>query len=152
MRYIIVQICALIILYFLEEEETMGSDDLMAVAAVGAISAGYIVFALALIVVSLIGMWKVFIKAGKPGWAAIVPFYNAYCLFDIAFEGKGWMFILCFVPCVGTVVLFILWFKLAEVFGKGPLFGVGLLLFNFIFMMILGFGDAQYIGDPNRDN
>lgn len=130
----------------------MGSEDLMAAMAVGAISTGYIVTALALIVVSLIGMWKVFTKAGKPGWAAIVPFYNAYCLFDIAFgSGKGWMFVLCFVPCVGAVILFILWFKLAEAFGKGPLFGVGLLLFNFIFMMILGFGDAEFIGDPNGD-
>ena len=137
-------------LYFLEEEETMGSEDLVAAAAVGAISAGYIVFALALIVVSLIGMWKVFTKAGKPGWAAIVPFYNAYCLFEMTF-GNGWLFLLCFVPCVGTVMMVILCFKLAQAFGKGIGFGLGLLFFDFIFMMILGFGDAEYIEIEDRN-
>lgn len=128
----------------------MGSEDLVAAAAVGAISAGYIVFALALIVVSLIGMWKVFTKAGKPGWAAIVPFYNAYCLFEMTF-GNGWLFLLCFVPCVGTVMMVILCFKLAQAFGKGIGFGLGLLFFDFIFMMILGFGDAEYIEIEDRN-
>lgn len=123
----------------------MSSEDLMAVAAVGAISTGYVVFVLALVVVSLVGMWKVFTKAGKPGWAAIVPFYNAYCLCEISL-GNGWLFLLCFVPCVGAVLAVILSFKLAQAFGKGVGFGFGLLFFNFIFMMILGFGDAEYIG------
>lgn len=123
----------------------MSSEDLMAAAAVGAIGTGYVIFALALIVVSLIGMWKVFVKAGKPGWAAIVPFYNAYCLYEISF-GNGWLFLLCFVPCVGAVFAIILNFKLAQAFGKDIGYGFGLLFLNFIFMMILGFGDAEYIG------
>lgn len=123
----------------------MSSNDVMYTAAAASISVGYIIVCLALVVVSLVGMWKVFEKAGKPGWAAIVPFYNLYCLFEMAF-GNGWLFLLCFVPCANVVAAFVCYFKLAKAFGKGVGFGLGLVFFNFIFMMILGFGDAEYIG------
>ena len=52
----------------------MSSGDVMYTAAAASISVGYMIVCLAIIVVSLVGMWKVFVKAGKPGWAAIVPF------------------------------------------------------------------------------
>lgn len=123
----------------------MNSGDLAYSAAAGAIGAGYIIFCLVIIVVSLVGMWKVFTKAGKPGWAAIVPFYNAYCLFEMSF-GNGWLFLLAFVPCVNFVVTIMCCFKLAKAFGQGAGFGLGLVFLPFIFMMILGFGDAEYIG------
>ena len=60
--------------------------------------------------------------------------------------GNGIMFLLILVPCVGFIVQIICCFKLAKAFNKGAGFGFGLLFFNFIFMMILGFGDAEYIG------
>lgn len=123
----------------------MSSGDLAYSAAAATISIGYVIVCLAVIVVSLVGMWKVFEKAGKPGWAAIVPFYNLYCLFEMSF-GNGWLFLLTFVPCANFVVAIMCYFKLAKAFGKGIGFGFGLLFFNFIFMMILGFGDAEYIG------
>lgn len=123
----------------------MSSNDVVLTAAAASISVGYIIVCLALVVVSLVGMWKVFVKAGKPGWAAIVPFYNLYCLFEMSF-GNGWLFLLTFVPCANFVVAIMCYFKLAKAFGKGIGFGFGLLFFNFIFMMILGFGDAEYIG------
>ena len=123
----------------------MSSGDLAYSAAAGAIGAGYLIVYDAILVVSLVGMWKVFVKAGKPGWAAIVPFYNAYCLFEMSF-GNGWLFLLCFVPCVNFVVMIMCCFKLAKAFGQGAGFGLGLLFLPFVFMLILGFGDAQYIG------
>lgn len=123
----------------------MSSNDVVLTAAAASISVGYIIVCLALVVVSLVGMWKVFVKAGKPGWAAIVPFYNLYCLFEMSF-GNGWLFLLTFVPCANFVVAIMCYFRLAKAFGKGIGFGFGLLFFNFIFMMILGFGDAEYIG------
>lgn len=119
----------------------MSSSDVIAAS----FGAGYMIVCLALVVVSLVGMWKVFVKAGKPGWAAIVPFYNLYCLFEMAF-GNGWLFLLSFVPCANIVVAIMCYIKLAKAFGKGVGFGLGLVFFNFIFMMILGFGDAEYIG------
>lgn len=108
----------------------------------------YAIVCIALVVLIYAGLWKTFVKAGKPGWACIVPFYNAYCLFDIAF-GNGWLFLLTFVPCVSFVMMIIAYVKLAKAFGKGGGFAVGLIFLPFIFIPMLGFGDAQYMGVPN---
>lgn len=100
---------------------------------------------LAIAVVALVGMWKIFVKAGKPGWGAIVPFYNMYCMFEMAF-GNGWLFLLLFVPCVNGIMSIIWCFKLAKAFGHGVGFGFGLLFLAPIFLLILAFGDSQYVG------
>lgn len=126
----------------------MDSQEMMynaAGAAGAAFGAAYFIIVFAVIVVALIGLWKMFTKAGKPGWAAIVPFYNMYCLFEMSF-GNGWLFLLTFVPCVGAVMQIILCFKLAKAFDKGIGFGFGLLFLTPIFYMILGFGDAEFVG------
>ena len=126
----------------------MDSQEMMMYnAAVASFSAAYAIIMIAWIVVLLIGLWKMFTKAGKPGWAFIVPFYNMYCLFEMSF-GNGWLFLLTFVPCVNVVIQIMLCFKLAKAFGKGVGFGFGLLFLTPIFYLILGFGDAEYIG-PN---
>lgn len=114
-----------------------------------AVSAGiltvYTVIALVICILTIIAFWKVFTKAGKPGWASIIPFYSQYCMFDIAW-GNGWLFLLTFVPCVNFVIMIMLYLKLAKAFGKGTGFGIGLIFLNTIFVLILGFSDAQYIG------
>lgn len=98
---------------------------------------------IAVIVVVIASMWKVFTKAGQPGWASIIPIYNAYILLKIA--GKpGWWLILLFIPLVNLVIGIIAIAALAKNFGKGVGFVVGLILLPFIFYPILGFGDAQY--------
>jgi hypothetical protein len=90
-------------------------------------------------------MWKVYTKAGKPGWAAIVPIYNLVVLLDIA--GKPlWWFILFLIPVVNIVAAVITYIALAERFGKGAGFGIGLAFLSPIFFPILGFGSAQYQG------
>lgn len=100
---------------------------------------------LAVAVLCIASVWKVFTKAGKPGWAAIVPIYNLVVLLEIA--GKPlWWFILFLIPLVNIVVAFMTYISLAERFGKGAGFGVGLALLGFIFFPILGFGSAQYQG------
>lgn len=104
----------------------------------------YIIF-LVLMIPTVIGFWKVFTKAGKPGWACIVPFYSQYCQFDLAW-GNGWYFLLCLIPCVNVVVAVIHSIKLAKAFGQGTGFGLGLFFLSPIFYMILGFGSAEYIG------
>ena len=88
-------------------------------------------------------------SAGKPGWGAIIPFYNMYCLFEMSF-GTGWLFLLCLVPCVNVVITIIMWIKLAQAFGKGAAYGIGILFLPVVFLPMLGFGDAQYIGPANH--
>jgi len=54
-------------------------------------------------IILIIAMWKVFDKAGKPGWAAIIPFYNTYILFEVA-GMNGWMFLLMLIPIVNVII------------------------------------------------
>lgn len=118
--------------------------DALTAATAGFLIVWYIVI-LALTILLIVAQWKMFVKAGKPGWGAIVPFYNFYCLFDMSF-GNGWLFLLTFVPCVGVVMNIIMYVKLAQAFGKSGAFAVGLIFLPYIFIPILGFGDAQYNG------
>ena len=118
-------------------------------AAYTAVAAGilivYCIVVLAITILIIAGMWKMFVKAGKPGWGAIVPFYNFYCLFEMSF-GNGWLFLLLLVPCVDVVMEIIMMVKLARAFGKGGGFAVGLIFLPYIFIPMLGFGDAEYYG------
>jgi hypothetical protein len=90
-------------------------------------------------------MWKIFSKAGHPGWAAIIPIVNTYFLCKVAGR-PGWWVILMFIPFVNFIIWIILCIDVAKNFGKGTGFGIGLLLLPIIFFPILGFGNAQYLG------
>lgn len=122
----------------------MDSYDIMYASMAGALMVYYIIV-LAVGIVTLVGLWKMFTKAGKPGWACIIPFYSQYCQFEMAW-GNGWLFLLMFVPCVNFVFMIMMWIKMAKAFGQGTGFGLGLFFLNPIFVLILGFGSAQYIG------
>ncbi len=123
----------------------MESYDAAYAAAASGVSAVYAILSLAISVLTLVAMWKLFVKAGRAGWKCLIPFYNTYCLYDIAW-GNGWLFLLMFVPCVNVVVGIMMLFKLAKAFGQGTGFGFGLLFLNTIFILILGFGSAEYVG------
>lgn len=100
---------------------------------------------LGIIVLMIASMWKVFEKAGQPGWAAIIPIYNAYILILVA--GKpGWWLVLLLVPFVNFVIDILILIGVAEKFGKGGGYAVGLIFLPFIFFPILAFGDAKYVG------
>lgn len=101
-------------------------------------------FIIPLTILVIAGFWKVFTKAGEPGWASIVPIYNAIVLLKIA--GKpGWWIFLLFIPLVNIVILIMVSIDLAANFGKGVGFGLGLAFLGAIFYPILGFGDARYM-------
>jgi uncharacterized membrane protein YoaK (UPF0700 family) len=107
--------------------------------------AGTYIVAILFAVVMIAAMWKVFTKAGKPGWASLIPIYNLVVLLGIA--GKpAWWVILFFIPIVGFIMAILTYVALAEKFGKGGGFAVGLVLLGPIFFPILGFGGAQYQG------
>ena len=104
----------------------------------------WIVFC-AFIVFELAAMWKVFEKAGKPGWASLIPIYNAIVLIEIA--GKPiWWFLLYFIPVVNIVIGIIVVHNVSRNFGKDVGFTLGLIFLGFIFYPILAWGDAQYLG------
>ena len=124
--------------------DTYGAD----YAALAGVSAVFWIIYLAVIVFYVFVMWKIFVKAGEPGWASIVPFYNTYVLFKITW-GNGWLFLLSLIPFVNVVILIITFVKLAQAFGKGGGFAAGLILLSFIFLPILAFDSSDYIGPQN---
>ena len=101
-------------------------------------------------IIGIIAQWKVFTKAGQPGWACIVPIYNIYIMTKIA--GKpGWWVLMFFIPFVNLVFAIWLLNMISKSFGKDEGFTVGLVIVGFIFWAILGFGSAIYqgpYGDP----
>lgn len=100
---------------------------------------------LIVIVIMVASNWMIFQKAGEPGWAAIIPFYNTYVLFKIV-TGNGWKMFFLIIPFFNIVYGIMMMFKLAKAFGQGTGFGFGLLFLGFIFEPILAFGDAEYVG------
>jgi hypothetical protein len=103
------------------------------------------IIGLLIAVVLIAAMWKVFTKAGQPGWASIIPIYNIYIWCKIVGR-PAWWIILLLIPFVNFIIGIILCIDLAKSFGKGVGFGIGLALLGFIFFPILGFGSAQYQG------
>ena len=104
---------------------------------------GLLMLQLILIVVSIVALWKLFTKAGKPGWASIIPIYNSLVLIDIA--GKPmWWFLLMFIPIVNIVISVMVMIGLAKNFGRGVGTVIGLIFLPLIFMLILAFGSAEY--------
>ena len=123
-------------------------DGLANAAAGGllAMSGVFMLFMLAVMVVVIIGFWKVFEKAGQPGWAAIVPLYNAYILLKIIGRPAWWL-VLFMIPLVNIVISLLVAFDVAKSFGQSQAFGI-LLLFG-IGYLVLGFGNYRYIGPAN---
>lgn len=107
---------------------------------------GIVAVYLAVLVFFAIVGWKIYAKAGKPGWSALVPIYNMVVLLEIT-KRPLWWIVLLILPLVNLVVSIILVFDLAKKFGKGVGFGFGLLILGFIFAPVLAFGSAKY--DPN---
>ncbi len=99
----------------------------------------------AVAVLTIAAMWKVFVKAGQPGWAAIIPIYDWYIMLKIA--GKpAWWLVLLFVPLANIVMMIITYLEIARRFGRSDAFAIGLIFLPFIFFPIIGFGDAAYQG------
>ncbi len=111
----------------------------------------YFLFILAITVPTIAGLWKIFDKAGQPGWAAIVPVYNTIILLQIT-EKPTWWVIVLLCPCTSIVFSILVCLTLAEKFGKSAGFGIGLALLGPIFAPILGFGSATYQGGGGRDS
>jgi hypothetical protein len=108
-------------------------------------SSALLIVELIVLVIFLAGLWRIFVKAGKPGWAALIPIYNVLVLLEIVGRPIWWI-ILLLIPIVNIIVSIVLTSDLAKVFGKGIGFTIGLIFLPFIFYPVLGFGDAKYGG------
>lgn len=115
----------------------------------GAAIAFFLIFGLAIYLLSAFAFLGVFKKTGHPAWAAFVPIVNTWFLFEAAGR-PGWWVLLGLIPFCGGIIALVLWIivciDLAKSFGKGGGFAVGLIFLSIIFLFILGYGSAQYLG------
>ena len=117
-----------------EQQAAMG-------AAMGVFGLVYLLF----IVLMVVCLWKIFTKAGEPGWAAIIPIYTAIVMLKVS--GKPWWWLFLFIiPFVNLIIVILAMLGLAKNFGKGGGFAMGLVFLGFIFFPILAFGDARFQG------
>lgn len=100
---------------------------------------------LALVVLVIASEWVIFSKAGKPGWAAIIPIYNVIVLLQIVGRPVWWI-VLLLIPVVNIVVLCILYNDLSKSFGHGVGYTLGLIFLSIIFFPMLAFGGSTYVG------
>lgn len=106
---------------------------------------GWMLAILAMAVLMIVAMWRIFAKAGEAGWKAVIPFYNTYILYKITW-GNGLYFLLLLIPCANFVIQIITSVKLAKVFGKEIGFTLGLIFLGPIFQLILAFDSSEYQG------
>ena len=102
-----------------------------------------IILYLLVMAIYIVATWKIYAKAGEPGWAALIPSYNLYVLFKITW-GKGSKFWLLLIPIYNIILMIQTYVKLAGVFGKSSGFAAGLIFLAPVFMLILAFGDCRY--------
>ena len=105
---------------------------------------------LAIVVFMIASVWKVFTKAGKPGWAILIPIYNILIMLEIAGKPWWWLLLIMFVPFANIILAIWMVNLIALGFGKTSGFTVGLLLLPIIFWPILGFGSAKYKGPAGK--
>jgi hypothetical protein len=117
------------------------SDPAAGSGAAGAVGGAIMLVWLAFVVLMIAAMWKVFVKAGEPGWAAIVPIYNYVVLDRIAGRPTWWILLWLLIAPIPYIVVS---FDIAKRFGKGAGFGIGLILLPFIFYPMLAWGDNRY--------
>ena len=110
-----------------------------------------IIIYVAIIVLMIVSGWKIYEKAGQPGWASIVPIYNIIVLLKIVNKPLWWIALLL-IPIVNIVVMIMIYDALAKAFGKGVGFTIGLILLGIVFYPMLAFGDAQYVGAGNANS
>jgi hypothetical protein len=130
-------------LAFLMQSDS-GSNAAGNAAAAGMFGAMGLVW-LAIIVLMIAALWKIFVKAGEPGWAAIIPIYNAIVILKIVGRPIWWI-VLLLIPFVNLIVGFIVAFDLAKAFGKGAGFALGMIFLAPIFYPVLAWSDAKYLG------
>ncbi|MCR5544742.1 MAG: DUF5684 domain-containing protein [Eubacterium sp.] len=110
------------------------------------LGAGYYITSIIVAIVEIVALWKIFEKAGVPGWHSIIPLLNSYDLTKIA-TGNGWLFLLCLIPCVGSLIwLILIAIKLSAAFGCGGGMIALLILVPVVGYLVLAFGSAQYQG------
>ena len=129
--------------YMMDASSMMGSEEALGLLAGFGVVGGLVSFVVCAFL--LVALWRVFTKAGQPGWKCLIPFYNTYILFKIAGCNILW-FILSFIPALNAIAALVCLYNLSKAFGHGIGFMLGMIFIPYVFFPILAFGNSQYIG------
>ncbi len=131
---------------FAQANDELVTTTVYSTSSSGGISPIFWIIYTAFIVLMIAALWKVFTKAGEAGWKSIIPIWNTIILLKIV--GRPWWWIvLLLIPFVNFIILIIVMLELGKSFGKSVVFSIfGLIIFSAIGVLILGFGDAKYVG------
>lgn len=147
----------------------MSMSDTTAIAIFAGMMGTVLLLAIGWYIVLAISLWKIFTKAGEPGWKSLIPFYNGYIQYKISWNTQMfWAAFACiiigtilngiggFISVIGGIICFaatiinwVAFHKLSLAFDRGIGFTLGLIFLNPIFILILGFGRDQYRGPQN---
>ena len=132
--------------YSYESAAAMSQPDPANLAIFGAVIMVYVAIAVVVSVVMIASMWKLFEKAGKPGWAALIPVYNTIVALEVA--GRPWWWVLLmFIPVANVVFAIMYLLDFVKSYGKDTAFGVLSIFFPYVMFPILAFSkDAKYLG------
>jgi hypothetical protein len=133
----------------MQTDPTLYADQSGSMAALAAMSGFTSFLGLIVAVLAIVALWKIFTKAGEPGWYSIIPIWNTLVLLRIVGRPMWWI-ILLLIPFVNIVIIIIVMNDLSKSFGQGIGFTIGLILLSFIFMLVLAFGKYQYVGPGGR--
>ncbi len=128
------------------------TDSAAATGMSAALSIVLLLIVLPVVVFLIACMWKVFVKAGEPGWKSLIPFYNMWVMAELAGKPGWWglagfLSIIPFVGWIGALIVsIIIYMELAKAFGKEQVFGLLLAFIPIVGFPILAFGSAKYIG------
>lgn len=147
-------------------------NDTQLVAMLMAMVGTIIAIAVVAYVISAIAYWQIFKKAGEKGWKALIPVYNSYIIYKIAWKpsmfwimialgvvysilygigystGSAVVSVLAYIVYIAVIVIGIMTtHKLSKAFGHGVGFTLGLIFLCPIFILILAFGSSQYVGN-----
>ncbi len=112
-------------------------------------SSFFFIFILVLSILIIVAQWRIYEKAGQPGWAALIPIFNFYILLKIV--GKpGWWVVWVIVPLANLVVAIWTTNLLSKSFGKDEAFTIMLIILPWVFYPLLGFGNAEYLGPAGK--
>jgi len=126
-------------------------------AAIAALGVVFFVFLAVFAIIGIIALWRIFAKAGQPGWAVLIPFYNLVVLMRVAGLSGWWALapLIMIIPILGVIAYLVwiiwVWHRISVRFGQGVGFTVGLILLHPIFLLILAFGSAQYQAIPSNE-
>lgn len=106
----------------------------------------FALFTTALMIILIVAIWKIFTKAGEPGWKSLIPVYNSYILLKIS-GMSGWWLLAAFIPIGNVVMLVLNGLNLGKSFGKSTTYSVfALVLFSLVGYLMLGLGKSTYVG------